>query len=154
MLAENKAQEQEQTIASLSPVIKVHLSSRKAIFELLKDMRPVLNRLNESNPNIVTYPLASIQVQNLEVAQASWLDLCGTHFCFYSETVNAYLKFPLEEIMSSRVAGGKNQFVEVLILSFEVLWILTKSILRSRCLLHRRLGRSFLKRKISPSTVH
>lgn len=99
LIAENKTLA-GQLISPLSPLVKTHLSERKAIFELLKDMRPVLNRINETNPNITTLPLASVRFIDSLLSQGSWLDLCESCFCFYSETNELYFKFPYESILS------------------------------------------------------
>lgn len=62
-------------------------------------MRPTLNKVNESNRNIITFATTGIFIDSESVAESSWLDISRSEmFCFYSDTFDVYLKFPFAQV--------------------------------------------------------
>ncbi len=102
LLLSNQAKERVQDLVRpLSPLIKIHLTDKKSISVLLRDMRPLLNKVNESNVNIITFPVASVTLGNDSIAGSSWLDIAKAEmFCFFSEKLDIYFKFPLSSVIS------------------------------------------------------
>jgi hypothetical protein len=79
-------------LSPLSTTVKSHLSDRKSIIQLLNDMRPVLNQVNESNANIISFPISKISLRDVLLSEASWLDCCKDIICFFSDIMGKYIK--------------------------------------------------------------
>lgn len=102
-LTANKKARNQELIRTLSPMLKTQLTDKKTIQGLLRDMRPLLNKINESNVNIITFPLAGValSLDNNIVATSSWLDISKSEmFCFYSDKYEIYFKFPFVTVQS------------------------------------------------------
>jgi hypothetical protein len=87
--------------STLSVVIRTQLADKKSISILLRDMRPFLNKINESNVNIITFALSSVVLGDKTISDSSWLDISKTElFCFYSDKYDLYLKIPFNLVVS------------------------------------------------------
>lgn len=87
--------------STLSVVIRTQLADKKSISILLRDMRPFLNKINESNVNIITFALSSVVLGDKTISDSSWLDISKTElFCFYSDKFDLYLKIPFNLVVS------------------------------------------------------
>ena len=82
----------QQLTSDISPALLQALSSAAAIPALLRDMRPLLNTVNTTNPNVFSFPTRCLRVatnwkkvdteRTLQDAPGSYLDLCRDCVCF------------------------------------------------------------------------
>lgn len=99
LLSQSKKDRLQTLLTRISPMLKIQLNNKKSIQSLLKDMRPILNKVNESNRNIVTFAISTVLIDSEAIADSSWLDLSRSEmFCFYSEKFDVYLKFSFAHV--------------------------------------------------------
>ena len=99
LLSQSRKDRLHILLTRLSPMIKVQLNNKKSIQGLLRDMRPTLNKVNEANPNIITFATSGVFIDSESVAESSWLDVSRSEmFCFFSEKIDVYLKFSFAQV--------------------------------------------------------
>ena len=109
VLISDNASLHRDILRPLLPVVQSHLADKKSILALLKDMRPLLNRINQANPHIQTLSVTSVVCHGHHLASSTYLDFCSSCICFYSNIYEVYLKFATEDVArAERMEDGSS----------------------------------------------
>jgi hypothetical protein len=87
---------------------------KSTILQLLKNMRPFLNALNQGNPNIKSFPLQGINGKGFRDTKgdsAMWLDLCDEYFCSYIEEHDLFLRLKYNQLVAIKYSLASNSII-------------------------------------------
>lgn len=107
-------------LETLPPIIKnALLVDKKKIFELLQDMRPLLNLVNQSNKNIASFKtrisiISKSSAKTYSDGESSWLDICKDVLCFGIPSKSLYIRMGYDKISENHM------FLERTLKSFQV----------------------------------
>ena len=96
----------ERVSVEVSPIIKDIISDPVRIPQLLRDMRPLLNNINESNPNVFSIAVAMFRIGTSwkkidtvrDVHDNGWLDLCKNDICYNLLEEEVLIRFDYQAI--------------------------------------------------------
>lgn len=93
-------------MAGISPVFRSAVDETKKIHSLLRDMRPLLNEINASNPSVFSLPMRCFSVgtnwkkidTQRDVHSDGWMDLCKNDVCYNLLEKEVLLRFHYQAI--------------------------------------------------------
>ncbi len=96
----------QQSLASFPAGIAESLTqSSTSISDLLVDMRPCLNRLNEPNPRIFSAAFTAIKISaergiDRTVDGAGWVDICEEVICFHLLELQLFVRLDVGSVLT------------------------------------------------------
>lgn len=95
---------------NLPVVIKTKLlASKEEILTYLREMRPIINGINESNPNIESVKLNNLILsfpndsKRFIIESTIWLDCCVNFICFQIPYNDGFIRIPKKNLIKLNI---------------------------------------------------